>query len=255
VREEDSGILWKHVDYRTGKGVVTRSHRLVISFIATVGNYDYIFLYQFYQDGSIQILLELTGCVSLTLMALKSTPGGYGSPVAKQINAQYHQHFFNARLDMDVDGPLNSVEIHDILPQEISSLNPYGQGIVVNKTLLKTVAQARTNISPLTGRTWLVSNPSSQSYKLIPQANPPLLMKHDSPLSWKAKFLDYSVWVTPYHDEQIYPGGQYLNKSGLPEWVGQELGASVENKDIVLWYNFGLVHIPRTEDWPVMPQE
>lgn len=79
VREEDAGILWKHVDFRTGEGVVVRSHRLVISFIATVGNYDYIFLWMFYQDGSIQLQIQMTGILSINLIAKGSTPAGYGT--------------------------------------------------------------------------------------------------------------------------------------------------------------------------------
>ena len=28
---------------------------------------------------------------------------------------------------------------------------------------------------------------------------------------------------------------------------------SLENEDIVVWHSFGPTHIPRTEDWPIMP--
>ena len=39
VHEEDYGILWKHQDQRGGTDEVRRSRRLVVSFVATVGNY------------------------------------------------------------------------------------------------------------------------------------------------------------------------------------------------------------------------
>jgi primary-amine oxidase len=29
----------------------------------------------------------------------------------------------------------------------------------------------------------------------------------------------------------------------------------VENSDVVLWYVFGIHHIPRPEEWPVMPAD
>jgi len=29
----------------------------------------------------------------------------------------------------------------------------------------------------------------------------------------------------------------------------------LEETDIVLWYVFGVTHVPRLEDWPVMPVE
>ncbi|MCJ1305232.1 hypothetical protein MMC08_008046 [Hypocenomyce scalaris] len=43
LHEEDAGVLWKHMDYRTGHAEVRRSRRLVLSFISTVVNYEYAF--------------------------------------------------------------------------------------------------------------------------------------------------------------------------------------------------------------------
>lgn len=129
VREEDSGILWKHVDFRTGEGVVVRSHRLVVSFIATVGNYDYVFSWMFYQDGSIQFEVRLTGELSVNMMAKGSTPGGWGTEVASQIDGAYHQHFFAVRMDTEIDGNGNSVFMSDAVSV------PYPTGSPGNKLL------------------------------------------------------------------------------------------------------------------------
>jgi primary-amine oxidase len=63
MHEEDYGILWKHFDFRTGLHQVRRSRRLVISFFATVGNYDYGFYWYLYQDGTIQLEVKLTGII------------------------------------------------------------------------------------------------------------------------------------------------------------------------------------------------
>ncbi len=38
MHEEDAGLLWKHVEYRTNHSEVRRSRRLVLSFIATVSS-------------------------------------------------------------------------------------------------------------------------------------------------------------------------------------------------------------------------
>ena len=64
LHEEDSGILWKHFDWRLGTTEVRRSRRLVISSISTVGNYEYGFYWYFYQDGTIQLEVKLTGIIS-----------------------------------------------------------------------------------------------------------------------------------------------------------------------------------------------
>jgi primary-amine oxidase len=92
-------------------------------------------------------------------------------------------------------------------------------------------------------------------WRLIPMNMPPVFMHRDSPLFFKAGFSDYDVWVTPFKDREIYPGGFYLNNGGLPTIVKREPSASIENQDIVLWHVFGLTHIPRAEDFPIMPVE
>ncbi len=49
--------------------------------------------------------------------------------------------------------------------------------------------------------------------------------------------------------------GLYVNQSkgggGLPAWTAAK--RSLDHKDVVLWYTMGVTHIPRPEDWPVMP--
>src|SRR5439155_4814651 len=104
IHEEDAGILWKHLDWRTGYSEVRRSRRLVVSFIATVGNYDYGFYWYFYLDGTMQLEVKLTGIMST--QAAESKPS-HSSMDAPGLAAPYHQHMFCARLDMDVDGAHN----------------------------------------------------------------------------------------------------------------------------------------------------
>jgi primary-amine oxidase len=122
LHEEDFGILWKHVDWRTEETEVRRSRRLVVSFIATVGNYEYGFYWYFYQDGSIQYEVKLTGMISTAAFPPGEVPK-YGTLVAPQLYAPVHQHIFNVRLDMCVDGLQNSVYEVDIEPED-DELNP-----------------------------------------------------------------------------------------------------------------------------------
>jgi primary-amine oxidase len=65
------------------------------------------------------------------------------------------------------------------------------------------------------------------------------------------------LWVTPFAPDERFPAGEYPNQhpggAGLPEWTKAD--RPIENTDIVLWYTLGSHHIPRPEDWPVMPVE
>ena len=80
-----------------------RSRRLVVSSVSTVENYEYGFFWYLYQDGNIQFEIKLTGILSLGALQPGEKPP-YGTLVAPQLYAPNHQHFFNVRLDFDLDG-------------------------------------------------------------------------------------------------------------------------------------------------------
>jgi primary-amine oxidase len=259
MHEEDYGILWKHTDWRTEQVEVRRSRRLVVSFIATVDNYEYGFFWYFYQDGTIQYEIKLTGI--LLCGALADTPK-YGTLVAPELNALNHQHFFNVRLDMQIDGLNNSVYEVNTVAEPMGEANPYGNAFFAQETLLATEAEAQRIIDPLAGRYWKVVNPNihnrlgqSVGYKLIPGEN---ILPFAHPDSWiikRAGFMTKHLWVTPYHSDERYPSSKYPNQNpggeGLPKWT--QANRSIDNTNIVVWYTFGHHHIPRPEDWPIMP--
>ena len=69
MHEEDTGVLWRHIEWRDGTGEVRRSRRLVISSFSAIGNYDYGFFWYLYQDGSIEYEVKLTGVLSTGAVA------------------------------------------------------------------------------------------------------------------------------------------------------------------------------------------
>jgi primary-amine oxidase len=261
LHEEDYGVLWKHTDFRLETTEVRRSRRLVISFIATAGNYEYGFYWYFYQDGTIQYEIKLTGIMSTGAVAPGEKPK-HGQLVAPQLNAVYHQHFFNVRMDMMVDGPTNSVyEMHtEAVP--LGPENPYGNAWVTKATLLATESEAQQVIDPLIGRYWKVVNPNvlnhvgePVAYALMPGTNILPFAHPESSFLKRAGFATKHLWVTPYSAEERHPGGDYPNQhaggAGLPTWT--QANRSIENTNVVLWYTIGEHHVPRVEDWPVMP--
>jgi primary-amine oxidase len=263
LHEEDTGRLWKHYDGRTGNSEVRRSRRLTISSIATIDNYEYAFYWYLYQDGSIETEVKLTG-ILLTTAALEGSMPAHGTPVAPGLLAPYHHHFFTARLDMCVDGPSNTAyEVHlESMPP--GDHNPSGNAWTARATPLRTESEAQQNADPASGRFWRVVNPAVSSrlgqpvgYRLVPGANTSPLAQPDADVLKRAGFLKSNLWVTPYQPAERYPAGDYPNQSsggdGLPAWT--RANRQIEATDIVLWYTFGISHVPRPEDWPVMPVE
>ena len=137
MHEEDFGILWKHTDWRIGQTEVRRSRRLVVSSVATVGNYEYGFFWYFYQDGTIQMEIKLTGIINTAGIPEGETPK-YGTIVAPQLNAHIHQHFFNFRMDMGVDGEENTVYEVNTVAEPPGPDNPHLNAFYAEKTVLRT---------------------------------------------------------------------------------------------------------------------
>ncbi|HUI02072.1 MAG TPA: primary-amine oxidase [Acidimicrobiales bacterium] len=263
IHEEDYGILWKHNDLRSGRNEVRRSRRLVVSSIATVGNYDYGFFWYFYQDGSIQFEVKLTGILSTMGVAPGETPR-FASMIAPHLAAPFHQHLFNMRLDVEVDGPTNSVYEVDVHPVAPGPDNPWANAFAPEVTLLETELAARRVVDPVRSRSWKIVNPRSTNrlgepvaYKLVPGSTPTLHADPESSVGRRAGFAACNLWVTPYAADECRAAGDYPNQhaggDGLPRWTAQD--RPVVERDIVVWHTFGVTHVPRPEDWPVMPVE
>ncbi len=262
MHEEDFGILWKHTDRRLPDAPeVRRSRRLVVSSVSTVENYEYGFFWYLYQDGSIGFEVKLTGILSLGAYPPGESPR-HGALVAPQLYAPNHQHFFNVRLDFDLDGTGNSVQRVDVVSDPIDDRNPFENAFQARATPLRTEKEARGRLNLETARTWKIVNPAVRNavgepvgYKLLPGDNS---FPFGSPNAWwrkRAGFVDHHVWVTPFRADERYGAGDYPNQSaggdGLPRWTEQD--RPLEDTDVVLWYTFGHTHIPRPEDYPAMP--
>jgi primary-amine oxidase len=262
MHEEDNGILWKHVD-ADGHTEVRRGRRFVVSSIVTVNNYEYGYFWYFYQDGSIEFEAKLTGIVLTVADAI-----GKDHPSATELEpglwAPYHQHILCARLDLDIDGEQNSVLEVESFAHPQGEKNPYGGAYETKETLFSEEKESQRVIDPFSGRYWKIVNQQVKNhmdhpvgYKLIPGHTTFPLALPESTIGKKAGFMYKHLWVTKNSDSEKYPAGDYPFQhpggAGLPQWT--KANRNIENEDVVLWYVFGTNHIPRTEDWPVMPVE
>jgi primary-amine oxidase len=264
MHEEDYGILWKHVDMWGGTSEVRRSRRLVVSFISTVGNYEYGFFWYFYLDGNIQLEVKLTGIVSP--MAIEpSTDPPFANVIAPGVAAPHHQHLFCARLDFDVDGAENEVYEVEAEPLPPGPDNPWANAFRQKVTRLDNERSAQRETNPARSRSWKIVNPRVTNglglpvaYKLVPtMQTPTLLAQPESSIARRAGFGRHNLWVTPYVPDERRAAGEYPNQheggDGLPRWT--QADRSLVDTDVVCWYSFGVTHFVRPEDWPVMPVE
>lgn len=260
MHEEDDSIQWKHYDYRLDTAEVRRSRKLVISFIATVANYEYGFYWHLYLDGTIEFLVKATGILS-TAGQVPGTKSLYGQTLNNDgLYAPIHQHIFNVRLDFELDGPRNAVyEVDTVVPDD----NPTGSCFYTVDRLLEKEQDAARLADASKHRFWKIVNHQSRNivdepvaYRLQPTDAITLCATPESWVHKRAGFATRNFWVTAYDEAERYPAGdpnQSRGGDGLPAYIADN--RSIVDEDLVVWYTFGMHHVVRLEDWPVMPRQ
>lgn len=261
-------FAWRHT--WAGGAVESRRQRdLVLRTIGDYGNYNYAFDWIFRQDGTIKVRVGLTGLDQQETVAGRTAaedPSGqadaYGRFLAENAVGVNHDHFFSFRLDFDVDGTANSFVRDRLSTKRLAANIPRKSMWVAESEVARTEQQAKSRMSMEQPEIWRVINPNVKNpmgyavgYEIVPGENAmSLLLPEDYPQR-RAGFTDYQLWVTRYQENERYAAGDYpmLSKGGdgLPAWTKANRG--IENTDIVLWYTMGFHHVPRSEEWPVMP--
>lgn len=280
LHEEDHGMLWKHHDWRVDDDEVRRNRRLVVSFVSTIGNYDFGFYWYFYQDGGIEAQVRLTGCNATGITSPGETETGYAEMIGNDHKSMIHQHIFTCRLDMSVDGMKNSVRQVDLEtvpygPEGYSpesdgepnqhQMNKHGQAAYAKRNKYESESEAQALTNTHSGRFWEIINENKTNETTGQPVGYRLRQKNGTNTSFAAQpgssdmkrlgFANKHLWVTQYDDNEIFPAGDYPNQNpggeGLAEWAQQD--RSVDNEDVVVWYNLNQTHVCTPEDWPILP--
>jgi primary-amine oxidase len=218
---------------------------------------DYIWNYQFYQDGSIECEIKLTGILQ-TYVARENEPNPYGTTVAPRVNAQHHQHMFSLRVDPMVDGLANSVLETDVVPSPFpvgSPENFAGNAFTTKKQILK--VEGSRDYDWAANRRWKIINTGNKHYTSgeytgygihLRGGAVSLLAKEDSWVAQRARFASKPLWVVKDKEsekgtQRFWPAGKYVTQSrgevddSVGKWVKEE--ASIENEDIVMFLTVG----------------
>jgi primary-amine oxidase len=284
VYERDAGNL---LYYQQGdRTIAARATELVIGFSVPLGNYAYGLNWVFKQDGSFAFEAELAGeiltrltpaktCEPCTAMAQapgsrdpKAQPDDAVEPSGTLVHPNVlgldHQHWFNLRLDFDVDGSANAVMENNVKPAVPKAAGDPDQGsqLTVTHTVLTRSVDAKRDADDGASRSWTIYNPSSLGptgrpvgYSVVPGESVTTLYPptHEPGI---AAFTFHQFWVTPYRDDELFADGRYPNQpppdyaDTLYHYANEQ---SVFDRDVVVWYSLGETHIPRPEDYPLMP--
>jgi primary-amine oxidase len=260
--------LWRHAEFVNQTYAGRSAAELVLRTIASVGNYDYAIDWVFTEAGVIRIDVGATGIDEVKGVAARNMADpsaahdtAYGTLVAPNLTAVNHDHFLSFRLDVDIDGQGNTLVRQKLVPQQLDAENG-------RRSLWRVVDENVDKEGPIEGRMhdgdeiWRIVNPNLTTglgehpgYELRPGHSVTSLLAPDDFPQRRAGFSSAPLWVTAYDPTELYAAGPYPNQSkggdGLPAYTAQH--RPVDNTDIVLWYTMGFHHVPRPEDWPVLP--
>lgn len=239
-----------------------------MAFLTTIA--EYIWNYYFYQDGTVELEIRLTGILQ-TYVAADGEPTPYGTQVAPGVDAHYHQHIFSVRVDPMIDGLSNSVVETDIHPSSAptgSKENFAGNAFQTHEKILKVQSEGGRQYDWAADRRWRIVNSSRKHYSsgkpsaytiAMKGGAVPFLAKPDSWIGKRAGFTRNALWVVKDKEGakggRMWPAGKYVPqtreepKESVAQWAKGD--DTIENEDIVVFITVGTTHIPRPEDFPV----
>lgn len=158
-------------------------------------------------------------------------------------------------MDPAIDGHKNTVSYEESHSAPLSpATNPNGNFYEIRKTVL--THSTGVDANPTDHRVFKISNPSKKNpksgnnvaYKFSPLPTQKILAHPDSIQAQRALFTQHHVWVTKYHDDELYAAGRFTLQSQKEEGGVFDMAArkeEVEGEDLVVWNVFGLTHNPR----------
>lgn len=260
--ERSSGdVAWRHGRER-GNHIEARVRQdLVLRMYMSAGNYDYLFDWVFQQDGALRLDAAATGMDATKGAAGTADDEKYGRMIAPGRVGINHSHFFSIRLDMDVDGTSNTLMVDRLVTTKLPADNPRRSIWTVETNAAASERDAMRMSMMTAPEIWRIVNPgvkgvfgSPVGYQIEGHSALSLLA-HDDYMQQRAGFTRHTLWVTPYQPRELYAAGDYPTLStagdGLPAWTAAN--RAIADTDVVAWFTLGFHHVPRPEDWPLMP--
>jgi len=261
---------WRHTG---GDGIVESRVRrdLVLRMFIAAGNYDYLLDYVFLQNGSLQVRIGASGIDQMRTVkpvdavqarAMAPDQELYGRFIAPHLVGVNHSHFFSFRLDLDIDGRSNSLAVDRLTTKRLPHGTPRTSLWNFHTDIPQRELEAKRQTTIDKPELWRIINPGKPGvygdpvgYQIAGGNQAITLLADDDFLRRRAGFTDHTLWVTPFEPDEMFAAGVYptVNEAdlGLPSWTKQN--RPIDQEDIVAWYTVGFHHIPRPEDFPVMP--
>ncbi|XP_026180474.1 retina-specific copper amine oxidase [Mastacembelus armatus] len=234
---------------------------LVVRTITSIGNYDYMWDFIFYQSGSVEAKVHATGYITSSYLVDGNQK--YGHQVADKVLGNIHTHFVNFKVDLDVVGVKNVFQTKDMQFVNVSlpwMPDHYAMIPQLVEKQLKTEQEAALRYDTKTPRYLHIASRSinqwghHRSYRLQVYSfagdHLPESQTEERALSWAR----YKVAITKHKDLERTSSSLYSQNNiwtpavDFSKYI--EDNESIEDEDLVAWVTAGFLHIPHAEDIP-----
>lgn len=263
IFETDIGVpITRHTDRTYVQS--TKGSKLVVRQIATIGNYDYLWDYQFYVDGTIGVDAHASGYVQGTYYRPEDE-GQWGPRISDLLSGTLHSHVMNFKADFDLIDTANTFVKTDIIVENVTQEWFPEEGsfemMRYNFTELQTEDEGFLN-PPANGQSmYTVVNKDKlnqwgepRSYRIIPGLSPVHLPMMNSPFFLKSGQMAKQQFAVSRHHDTEQQSSATLNQN-VPDAPIVEFwkyfdGEDLVQQDLVTWFNLGMQHYTRSEDIP-----
>ncbi|KAL8685663.1 MAG: hypothetical protein Q9218_007622 [Villophora microphyllina] len=227
---------------------VTKNIVFTVRSISTVGNYDYLFDYEFYLDGSIHVTVRASGYIESSFWA-STTQGNDGFHIHDHLDGSMHDHVLNYKVDLDVAGTANSVVKAELVP--VSKVYPWSNGREINtmtldRTFLASEDEGKLNWDVNNAVMYSVINKDAvnpygeyRSYKIMPATanRNHLTIQNSTTLGKSANWATHHLYAVQRKDTEpnsAYPYNGRDPNNPVVDFAKFFDGESLDQEDIVM---------------------
>ncbi|RPA74463.1 amine oxidase catalytic domain-containing protein [Ascobolus immersus RN42] len=263
IFEQDAGMpIYRHtssINPSHRYASATKNTYLVVRTIATMGNYDYMFDYKFYLDGSMSIEVHASG-----LIMSAHAPGNddYGFEITDNLSGSVHDHILNYKLDFDILGTANSVRTTEFVPANVKYdwADKPRSTMKIKRGWLKTENESQLNWHPNSAQSYTIVNKDKKNalgehrgYRFIPRGVIHSTILDSPNLKKAAEWRHHHFYITKRKETErssANPRNGLDTDNVMQDFSKFFNGESLDQEDVVVWFNLGMHHMPTSQDLP-----
>lgn len=240
---------------------VARNIVFTVRTISTVGNYDFLIEYNFFYDGAVEVSARASGYISA---AYWDGNAEYGFHIHDYLSGSLHDHVLNFKADFDVFGTKNSIQKVELVPE--STTYPWSQGRVHNtfkavRGFIADESESKVKWAENDDVMYAVVNKDTPNrfgeypgYRIKRSSGTAHLTAINSTDTLNAAwYATHDFYITKQKDTEPRAAdayNEYAPSDPLVNFATFFDDESLEQEDVVVWFNLGMHHMPHTGDLP-----